>query len=70
MPADKNWIFDPQSSTYSSLGILPNYSTTNSHPTDNLATQHDTLLNTSVTYNTDTPNKSSSRVYYSLEPSS
>ena len=25
---------------------LPNYSTTNSHPNDNLATQHDTLTNT------------------------
>ena len=30
---------------------LPNYSTTNSHPNDNLATQHDTLINTSVTSN-------------------
>ena len=28
---------------------LPNYSTTNSHPNDNLATQHDTLFITSVT---------------------
>ena len=36
---------------------LPNYSTTNSHPNDNLATQHDNLLNASVTSNTDTPIK-------------
>ena len=36
---------------------LPNYSTTNSHPNDNLATQHDTIINTSVTSNTDTPIK-------------
>ena len=35
---------------------LSNYSTTNSHPNDNLATQHDTLINTSVTSNTDTGN--------------
>ena len=34
---------------------FPNYSTTNSHPNDNLTTQHDTLTNTSVTSNTDTP---------------
>ena len=31
---------------------LPNYSTTNSHQNDNLSTQHDTLINTSVTSNT------------------
>ena len=36
---------------------LRNYSTTNSHPNDNLATQHDTLFNTSVTSHTDTPIK-------------
>ena len=45
---------------------LPNYSTTNSHPNDNLATQHDTLINTSVTSNTDTPTKIYSRVNYSF----
>ena len=45
---------------------LPNYSTTNSHPNDNLATQHDTLINTSVTSTTDTPNKIYSRVNYSF----
>ena len=52
---------------------LPNYSTTNSHPNDTLATQHDSLINTSVTSNTDTPNKNYSRVNYPfppLEPSS
>ena len=43
---------------------LPNYSTTNSYPNDNLATQHDTLINTSVTSNTDTPIKIYSRVDY------
>ena len=41
---------------------LPNYSTTTSHLNDNLATQHDTLINTSVTSNTDTPLKILSRV--------
>ena len=50
---------------------LPNYSTTNSHPNDNLATQHDTLINTSVTSNTDTPIKIYSRVNYPFpQPSS
>ena len=49
---------------------LPNYSTTNSHPNDNLATQHDTLINTSVTSNTDTPFKIYSRVNYSFPPPS
>ena len=43
---------------------LPNYSTTNSHPNDNLATQHVTLINTSVTSNTDTPIKIYLRVNY------
>ena len=43
---------------------LPNYSTTNLHPNDNLATQHDTSINTSVTSNTDTPFKIYSRVNY------
>ena len=36
---------------------LPNYSTPNSYPNDNLATQHDTLIKTSVTSNTYTPIK-------------
>ena len=49
---------------------LPNYSTTNSHPNDNLATQHDTLINTSVTSNTDTPNKIYSRINYPFPPPS
>ena len=40
---------------------LPNYSTTTSHPNDNLATQHDTLINTSVKSITDTPIKIYSR---------
>ena len=47
---------------------LSNYSTTNSHPNDNLATQHDTLINTSVTSNTDTPIKIYLRVNYSFTP--
>ena len=34
---------------------LPNYSTPNSHPNDNSATQHDTIIITSVTSNMDTP---------------
>ena len=49
---------------------LPNYSTTNSHPNDNLATQHDTIINTSVTSNTDTPIKIYSRVNYPFPPPS
>ena len=49
---------------------LPNYSATNSHPKDNLATQHDTLINTSVTSNTDTPIKFYSRVNYPFPPPS
>ena len=49
---------------------LPIYSTTNSHPNDNLATQHDTLINTSVTSNTDTPIKIYSRVNYPFPPPS
>ena len=49
---------------------LSNYSTTNSHPNDNLATQHDTLINTSVTSNTDTPIKIYLRVNYSFTPPS
>ena len=51
----------PSSEQHSSL---PNYSTTNSHPNDNLATQHDTLINTFVTSNTDTPIKIYPRVNY------
>ena len=47
---------------------LPNYSTTNSHPNDNLATLHDTLILTSVTSNTDTPIKIYSRVNYPFPP--
>ena len=49
---------------------LSNYSTTNSHPNDNLATQHDTLINTSVTSATDTPIKFYSRVNYPFPPPS
>ena len=49
---------------------LPNYSTTNSHPNNNLATQHDTLINNSVTSNTDTPIKVFSRVNYPFPPPS
>ena len=39
------------------LPSLPNYTTTNSHPNDNFATQHDTLIIIDVTSNTDTPIK-------------
>ena len=49
---------------------LPNYSTTNSHSNDNLTTQHDTLINTFVTSNTDTPIKTYSRVNYPFPPPS
>ena len=49
---------------------IPNYSATNSHPNDNLATQHDTLIDTSVTSNTDTPIKIYSRVNYLFPPPS
>ena len=52
------------------LPSLPNYSTTNSHPNDNFATQHDTLINTSLTSNTDTPIKVYSRVNYPFPPPS
>ena len=48
----------------------PNCSTTNSHPTDNLATQHDTIINTSVTSTMDTPIKNYSRVNYPFPPPS
>ena len=47
---------------------LPKYSTTNSHPNDNLATQHDTSIKTSVTSNTDTPIKIYSRLNYPFPP--
>ena len=49
---------------------LPNHSTTNSHPNDNLATQHDTFINTSDTSTTDTPIKIYSRVNYPFPPPS
>ena len=49
---------------------LPNYPTTNSDPNDNLATQHDTSIITSVTSNTDTPIKIYSRVSYPFPPPS
>ena len=49
---------------------LPNYSTKISHPNDNLATQHDTITNTPVTSNTDTPIKIYSRVNYPFPPTS
>ena len=49
---------------------LPIYSTTNSHPNDDLATQHDILINNSVTSNTDTPIKIYSRVNYPFPPPS
>ena len=64
---------NPQPSTFPSSEqhpSLPNYSTTNSHPNDNLATQHDTLIDTSVTSNTDTPIKIYSRVTYPFPPTS
>ena len=50
--------------------LLPNYSTTNSHPNDNLTTQHDTIIITSVTSNTDTPMKIYSWVNYPFPPPS
>ena len=49
---------------------LPNYSNKNPHPNDNLATPHDTLTNTPVTSNTDTPIKIYSRVSYHFPPPS
>ena len=49
---------------------LPNYSIPNSHSNDNLATQHDTIINTSVTSKTDTPIKIYSRVNYPFPPAS
>ena len=49
---------------------LSNYSTPNSHPNDNLATHHDTIINTSATSNTDTAIKIYSRVNYPFRPPS
>ena len=49
---------------------LPNYTHKNFHSNDNLTTQHDTLLNNSVTPTTDTPNKIYSRVNYPFPPPS
>ena len=49
---------------------LPKYSTTNSYPNDNLATQHDVLINTSVTSTMDTPIEIYSRVNYPFPPPS
>ena len=49
---------------------LPNYSNKNSRPNDNLATPHDTLVNATVTSNTDTPIKIYSRVNYPFPPPS
>ena len=49
---------------------LPNYIQKNFHPNDNLATQHDTLINNSVTPTTDTPIIIYSRVNYPFPPPS
>ena len=49
---------------------LPNYTHKNFHPNDNLTTQHDTLINNSVTPTTDTPIKIFSRVNYTFPPPS
>ena len=49
---------------------LPHYSNNHSHPNDNLATPHDTLTNTPVISNTDTPIKIFSRVNYPFPPPS
>ena len=49
---------------------LPNYTQKNFHPNDNLTTQHDTLINNSVTPTTDTPIKIFSRVNYPFPPPS
>ena len=43
---------------------LPNYTHKNFHSNDNLTTQHDTLINNSVTSTTDTPIKIYSRINY------
>ena len=49
---------------------LPNYTHKNFHPNDNLITQHDTLINNSVTPTTDTPIKTYSRGNYPFPPPS
>ena len=49
---------------------LPNYTHTNFYPNDNLTTQHDTLINNSVTSTTDTPIKIYSRINYPFAPPS
>ena len=49
---------------------LPNYTHQNFHPNDNLTTQHDTLINNSVTPTTDTPIKIYSRINYPFPPPS
>ena len=49
---------------------LPNYTHKKFHPNDNLATQHDTLINNSVTSTTDTPIKIYSRINYPFSPPS
>ena len=47
---------------------LPNFSNKNPHPIDNLATPHDTLADTPVTSNTDTPINIYSRINYHFPP--
>ena len=47
---------------------LPKYSNNDTHPNDNLAVLHDTLVNTRVTSKTDTPIKLYSRVNYPFLP--
>ena len=49
---------------------FPNYTHKNFHPNDNLTTQHDTLINNSVTSITDTPIKIYSRINYPFPPPS
>ena len=49
---------------------LPNYSNNTTHPNDNLATPHDTLVDPPVTSNTDTPIRIYSRVNYPFPLSS
>ena len=49
---------------------LSNYTQKNIHSNDNLTTQHDTLINNSVTPATDTPIKIYSRVNYPFPPPS
>ena len=47
---------------------LPNLTHKSFHPNDNLTTQHDTLINNSVTSTTDTPIKIYSRINYLFPP--